>query len=69
MNECTIELKVLNNSPEQMAYALVEYFFEKQGDTRMAIIDSEEVAKHILLSVEAEKQRLELIERRGAYSE
>lgn len=66
MIECTITLKTQGNSPQQIAYALEDYFFEKQGsDLGMAIIDLEELAKHILLSVEAEKQRLEVIEKRG----
>lgn len=65
MCDVRIELKTNGNSPQQIAYALGEYFYEKQGDIEMAIIDLDELAKHILLSVEAEKQRFELIEKRG----
>ena len=65
MCDIRIELKTNGNSPQQMAYALGEYFHEKQGDIEMAIIDLEELGKHILTSVEADKQRLEMITKRG----
>ena len=61
MNEINaIELKVIDNSPQQMAWALCKYYFSMNcKNMEYAVIDLEELAEHILAYTRAERKMLE----------
>ena len=56
-----IELKLMDDSAQQMAYAICKYYLN--GNCRNiepTVIDLEEVAEHILAYTKAERKMLEI---------
>ena len=47
----TIKFKTMDNSPQQMAYALCEYYKQIETGNNTALIELEELAEHILTYV------------------
>lgn len=50
-----IEFEVLDNSALQVAYAVCKYYLKNNSDKELALIDLDEVTKHINAFVEAER--------------
>ncbi len=69
MSDLTIELKVKGDRPLQVADAIIEFYAQRQEDVEMSLIDLEEFAKYIFTTVEAGRQRLEMIRRKVSDSE
>lgn len=69
MSDLTIVLKVKGDRPLQVADAIIEFYAQRQEDIEMSMIDLEELARYISITVEAGRQRLETIRRKVADSE
>lgn len=54
-NICTVTLEVLDHSAMQMAYAVCKYYLKCNSEKELALIDLEELVKHINAYVEAER--------------
>lgn len=52
---CTVTLEVLDYSAIQMAYAICKYYLRCNSEKELALIDLEELVKHINAYVEAER--------------
>lgn len=52
-NMCKIEFELLDNSPLQMAYVICKYYKHCYLEEESALIDLEELVKHINAHVEA----------------
>ena len=56
----TIELKLIDDSAQQMAYALCKYYLTSNcHNIKPTVIDLEELAEHILAYTKAERKMLE----------
>lgn len=57
----TIKLEMINSSPQQMAYALCEYYKTVNcKNIEYAVIDLEELAEHILAYAKSQRKMLEV---------
>ena len=54
----TLKLEMMDNSPQQMSYALCEYYKRINSGSNTTLIELEELAEHILSYVKAEWKKV-----------
>lgn len=52
---CKIEFEMLDHSALQMAYVICLYYMKNNSEKELALIDLEELVKHINAFIEAER--------------
>lgn len=61
MNKITIELELIDDSVQQMAYGICKYYLKGNCyNIEPTVIDLEEFAEHILAYTRAERKMLEV---------
>lgn len=61
MNKIKIELELIDDSAQQMAYAMCKYYLNGNCyNIEPTVIDLEELAEHILAYTKAERKMLEV---------